>query len=99
MKNVQIGFDETLLELGDRYAASTRSTRSAVVREALKKWLREKEIRSFEVEWIEKLKQVPEDTNDSEAWLAVEHWEEESVVRHGLHWGKPRRLHRRIHAD
>ncbi len=77
MKNVQIGFDETLLELVDRYAASTRSTRSAVVREALKKWLREKEIRSFEDEWIEKLKQESEDASDSEAWFAVEHWEEE----------------------
>ncbi len=37
MKNVQISFDENLLEEVDRFAASEKISRSAIVRKALKK--------------------------------------------------------------
>ena len=48
MKNVQISFDEELLNTIDRFATSFRLTRSAVVREAVKTWIRQKEIKQFE---------------------------------------------------
>jgi len=42
MKNVQISFDENLLSTVDRIASSSNLSRSAVVREALKAWIRER---------------------------------------------------------
>jgi len=47
MKNIQISFDETLLEEVDRIAETDRLSRSAIVREALKTWIKQKEIKAF----------------------------------------------------
>lgn len=77
MKNVQISFDENLLKTIDRYATSSQLTRSAVVREAVKTWIRQKEINEFEDTWINKLKENPQDEKDSKAWTKVEKWGDE----------------------
>jgi predicted transcriptional regulator len=77
MKNVQISFDEQLLKTIDRFATSSRLTRSAVVREAVKTWIRQKEIKEFEDDWIKKLKESPVDLDDSEVWLKAEKWSDE----------------------
>ncbi len=77
MKNVQISFDEDLLKLIDQFAASSQLTRSAAVREAVKTWIRQEEIKKFEDEWIRKLNENPEDTEDSEAWVKAEKWGDE----------------------
>jgi hypothetical protein len=47
-----------------------------VVREALKAWIREREVKQFEEEWIRKLKENPPDLDDSDAWIEVEQWGE-----------------------
>ena len=47
MKNVQISFDEDLLKAIDRFAMSSRLTRSAVVREAVKTWVRQKKVKEI----------------------------------------------------
>ncbi|MBL7179970.1 MAG: CopG family transcriptional regulator [Desulfobacterales bacterium] len=77
MKNVQISFDETLLESVDRYAATARLSRSAIVRQALKRWLGEKQIQEFENEWIAKLKEKADSTEESETWIKTEQWGDE----------------------
>ena len=77
MKNVQISFDENLLKTIDRIAASYQLSRSAMVREALENWIRQREIREFENAWIQKLKETPDDIADSEAWLQAEQWGDE----------------------
>jgi metal-responsive CopG/Arc/MetJ family transcriptional regulator len=77
MKNIQISFDEELLKTIDRFATSSRLTRSAVVREAVKTWIRQAEIKEFESEWIKKLKENPDDPDDSEAWMRAEEWSAE----------------------
>ena len=77
MKNVQISFDEQLLRTIDRFATSSRLTRSAVVREAVETWIRQKEIKEFEDDWIKKLKESPVDLDDSEVWLKAEKWSDE----------------------
>jgi metal-responsive CopG/Arc/MetJ family transcriptional regulator len=74
MKNVQISFDENLLKAIDRITASEKLTRSAVVREALENWIRQREIQEFEKAWIRKLKEIPDNTTDSETWLQAEQW-------------------------
>jgi metal-responsive CopG/Arc/MetJ family transcriptional regulator len=74
MKNVQISFDENLLSAVDRIASSSNLSRSAVVREALKAWIREQEVKQFEEEWIRKLKENPPDLDDANAWIEAEQW-------------------------
>lgn len=74
MKNVQISFDEDLLNEVNSMVASTRLSRSAIVREALRRWIREKEIKIFEDEWIRKLKENPDDTQEAKAWIKIEQW-------------------------
>jgi metal-responsive CopG/Arc/MetJ family transcriptional regulator len=77
MKNVQISFDEVLLETIDIFAASSQLSRSAVVREAVRAWIRQKRIQEFENEWIKKLVEYPELVEESDAWLAAESWGDE----------------------
>ncbi len=77
MKNVQISFDEDLLKTIDQFAASSKLTRSAAVREAVKTWIRQEEIKKFEDEWIRKLKDNPEDLENSESWIKAEKWGDE----------------------
>jgi metal-responsive CopG/Arc/MetJ family transcriptional regulator len=74
MKNVQISFDETLLEEVDRFASTNRVSRSEVVREALRNWMKGQEIKEFEEQWISCLKQSPEDADTAEAWVKVQSW-------------------------
>jgi CopG family transcriptional regulator / antitoxin EndoAI len=76
MKNVQISFDENLLEEVDRFAASERISRSAIVRKALKHWIKEKEIKEFENDWIRSLQETPDDSTELEPWVQVQKWEE-----------------------
>jgi len=77
MKNVQISFDEELLETVDRVATSSRISRSAIVREALKNWLRQRQVKEFEDAWIAKLRETPQDSAEAEAWLSAESWSDE----------------------
>ncbi len=74
MKNVQISFDENLLKSVDSLATSIHLSRSAIVREALRRWIKERKIKEFEEEWIRKLKENPDDTQESEAWMKIEQW-------------------------
>lgn len=77
VKNVQISFDEKLLDTVDELAASLRLTRSAIVREALKNWVRQREVKNFEDQWIAKLKEKPQDLSGTEAWAEAESWVDE----------------------
>ena len=77
VKNVQISFDEDLLDAVDEIAESLQLSRSAIVREALKTWIRQKEVKNFEEAWIARLKEKPQDLGDAEAWLKAESWGEE----------------------
>ena len=77
MKNVQISFDEDLLRAIDQFATTVQLTRSAVVREAVKTWIRQAELKKFEDTWIQKLKDNPKDLKDSEAWSKAEKWGDE----------------------
>jgi Arc/MetJ-type ribon-helix-helix transcriptional regulator len=76
MKNVQISFDENLLEVVDRIASSSRTSRSAVVRKALKDWIKEREVREFEARWIRSLKETPDRADEAEKWVRGQHWSE-----------------------
>ena len=74
MKNVQISFDENLLDAVDRFAASAKISRSAIIREALSRWLQEREIKEFEEQWIQSIKMNPDDSKDAEIWIQAQEW-------------------------
>jgi len=74
MKNVQISFDENLLDAVDRFAASAKISRSAIIREALSRWLQEREIKEFEEQWIQSIKNNPDDSKDAEIWVQAQEW-------------------------
>jgi predicted transcriptional regulator len=61
-------FDEDLLETVDELAAALQLSRSAIVREALKTLVRQRELKNFEDEWIAKLKEESQDLREAEAW-------------------------------
>ena len=77
MKNVQISFDEKLLKTVDDFAASSQLSRSAVVREALKIWIRRQQVKEFEDTWIRKLKENPQDQEEADAWVEANSWSDE----------------------
>ncbi len=77
VKNVQISFDEELLQTVDRVATSAQMSRSAIVREAMKNWLRQRQVTEFEEAWIAKLREVPQDSGEAEAWLSADSWGDE----------------------
>ncbi|RKX74319.1 MAG: hypothetical protein DRP87_17080, partial [Spirochaetes bacterium] len=76
MKNIQISIEDELLKTVDRLAAISKRTRSAIVREAVKNWVRQKEIKAFEEEWIKRLKKIPQEVEDSDAWMKAEQWDD-----------------------
>jgi len=77
VKNVQISFDEDLLEAVDNFALSSKTSRSAIIRDALKQWLRQKEIQAFEDQWIRSIKESPDDSKAAEAWVQAQQWSDE----------------------
>lgn len=77
MKNVQITFDEDMIKDVDRIASLSRTTRSAVIRDAITQWLRQRESKEFEKKWIQCLEENPDDPEDAEKWLEVQEWSEE----------------------
>jgi metal-responsive CopG/Arc/MetJ family transcriptional regulator len=77
MKNVQISFDEELLETVDALAASSQRSRSAVVREALKTWIRRQQVEEFEDAWVRKLKENPQEQEEADAWVEANSWSDE----------------------
>ncbi len=76
MKNVQISFDENLLNAVDHFAESSRLSRSAIIRQAVKNWLRQKKIKEFEDQWIKGLEMNPDDSKNTEAWIKAQQWED-----------------------
>ena len=85
MKNVQISFEEALLETVDQYAAEARLSRSALVRDAIRVWIHARKEAAFEAAWIEAAKRNSgADSNvdpnvDDDAWheVSAQAWADE----------------------
>ena len=80
MKKIRISFDEDLLAAIDDFAASSRRTRSAVIREAVKSWLRKKQVQEFEDKWIKRLKENPQHDKEVQSWMKVQSWSGKPTV-------------------
>ena len=51
-----------------------------IVRDTVRQWLKSREIKKFEEEWIEKLKMNPDNPEDAEKWLPLQHWSESKII-------------------
>jgi metal-responsive CopG/Arc/MetJ family transcriptional regulator len=76
MKNVQITVDEATLRQVDRVGKPLGLKRSEIVRQALRQWLRQRAVESFEQEWIASLRGRPDETARAEDWIASQTWSE-----------------------
>ncbi|MCP4106164.1 MAG: CopG family transcriptional regulator [Desulfobacteraceae bacterium] len=76
MKNIQISFDEKIIEELDYIVSVSSLSRSEIIAEALRHWFKQREIKAFEDDWIEKLKQQPDTSEDAEKWIQVQTWSE-----------------------
>ena len=76
MKNIQVSFDEKMLHEVDKAASSLKTSRSAIIRDAIKNWLKEKDIKEFEQNWIRSLKESPDEPEELEAWTKIQTWSE-----------------------
>jgi metal-responsive CopG/Arc/MetJ family transcriptional regulator len=74
MKSVQISMDEDMLNNVDNAAAPLGLTRSEVICQALREWLRRRSVDRFEQEWIAALREKPDDDSRADAWLATQTW-------------------------
>jgi metal-responsive CopG/Arc/MetJ family transcriptional regulator len=74
MKNVQISLDEETLQGVDRAAEPLGLSRSEVVRQALRQWLRQRAVEGFEQEWIAALREHPDDPDRGDDWLGAQTW-------------------------
>lgn len=68
--------DPALLAALDREARPLGKTRSAVVRDAIREWLRRREVERFERKWIAGLARGTGAGVDADAWREAEAWEE-----------------------
>jgi metal-responsive CopG/Arc/MetJ family transcriptional regulator len=76
MKNVQISIDHDTLARVDRMGKPLGLNRSAIVRQALREWLRRRAVDSFEREWIASLERKPDDSSRAEAWTDIQSWDD-----------------------
>jgi len=77
MKNLQISLDNNIVSFIEKITKEEQKTRSAVIREALNYWIKQKTIEEFEANWISALqKDKMSYSDDTEAWLAAEQWDE-----------------------
>jgi metal-responsive CopG/Arc/MetJ family transcriptional regulator len=74
MKNVQITVDEETLRQVDRAAKPLGLKRSAVVRQALRQWLRRQAVERFEQDWKAALGRQPDEAERADDWLTAQVW-------------------------
>jgi metal-responsive CopG/Arc/MetJ family transcriptional regulator len=77
MKNVQVTVDKETLEAVDRVRRPLGLKRSEIVRQALRDWLRLREVESFEQGWIAALRRNPDVASRADDWREVQEWTEE----------------------
>ena len=74
METIQIVLDKKLLQATDEAARKAKRNRSALVREALREYLRRSDLRAREERDREGYLRLPEDADDLSVWDAEAAW-------------------------
>ncbi len=73
MKSIPISFDEDIFEEIERVASAANLSFSDIIRDAVRRWLKAREIRKFEEDWIGKLKLHPDNPEDADKWIPIQY--------------------------
>lgn len=65
---VQVVLDDKLLQAANLEARRTKRNRSALIREALREYLRRQQIKAWEDQEREGYKRIPEDIEEAKFW-------------------------------
>jgi metal-responsive CopG/Arc/MetJ family transcriptional regulator len=74
MRNVQITIDDETLARVDRVGRPLGLSRSEIVRQALRGWLRQHAVDGFEREWIAALERKPDEASRADVWRDIQAW-------------------------
>jgi metal-responsive CopG/Arc/MetJ family transcriptional regulator len=74
MKNVQVTIDDETLVRVDRAGKPLGLSRSEIVRQALREWLRRRAVDTFERKWIAALDREPDDPSRADRWTDLQSW-------------------------
>lgn len=77
MQTVQIVLDEALLRAADEAARSIQLNRSALVREALRRYLKQLRIEELERQDRSGFERLPDDSRELTLWEQVAAWPQE----------------------
>ena len=76
MATIQVLLDNELLKSANREARRAHLNRSALIREALRKYLKELEVERMVQRELEGYRKYPQDPAEVEAWAKVAVWPE-----------------------
>ena len=75
MKNVQITVDEQTLHNVDLVGKPLGLTRSEIVRQALRQWLQRQAVERFETQWVDALRERPDEAARANEWGGIQAWD------------------------
>ena len=74
MATIQVVLDEALLELADELAGKRKVNRSALIREALRSYLKQMRFQELEREESLAYERQPDDLDEAQRWERVADW-------------------------
>jgi metal-responsive CopG/Arc/MetJ family transcriptional regulator len=76
MATIQVVLDTDLLKVADKLVQRTKQNRSALIRKALREYLRKLELQEKEQQEIRAYKKFPQDPNEVSVWASEQVWPE-----------------------
>ena len=74
MKTIQMTIDERLLKLVDKLSRTRKTTRSALIRDALQAEIRRQQVREDEIRHVEGYARKPVARGEFDVWLSEQDW-------------------------
>lgn len=74
MKTIQMTIDERLLKLVDKLSRARKTSRSALIRDALQAEIRRQRIRDDEIRHVEGYARKPVARGEFDVWLSEQDW-------------------------
>jgi metal-responsive CopG/Arc/MetJ family transcriptional regulator len=74
METIQVVLDAKLLRMTNKAAQKTKQNRSALIRDAIRAYVRNLEVRALEEQDRAAYKRIPQDASEIAAWERVSFW-------------------------
>jgi len=77
MRSIQISFDEIMFKEIEHFASTMNISQADIIKTAVKQWLIALETKKLEDNWIKKLKNNPDNSEDAEKWSSIQYWSDD----------------------